>query len=55
MPEQAQKNAATWAGVTFIGLIAVVLLAVNIPGAALYGDGNRFARWVEARRYLYYL
>ena len=48
MPGRVEKNAAKWAGVTFVCLIAVVLLAVNIPGAPLYGDGNRFARWVEA-------
>ena len=41
------RSAVMWAGSAFFLLIIVVLLAVNIPGAPLYGDGKRFPRWVE--------
>ncbi len=43
----ASRTAVKWAGVTFLLLVILVLLAVNIPGAPLYGDGKRFPRWVE--------
>ncbi|MFK7795643.1 MAG: AbgT family transporter [Gammaproteobacteria bacterium] len=41
------RAALIWAGLAFLLLIVVVLLAVNIPDAPLYGDGKRFPRWVE--------
>ena len=41
------RAAVIWAGIAFLLLLVVVLLAVNIPGAPLYGDGKRFPRWVE--------
>jgi len=47
MVRDVNRAAVIWAGVAFLLLIIVVLLTVNIPGAALYGDGKRFARWVE--------
>ncbi len=43
----ANRAAVILAGVTFLLLIMVVLLAVNIPGAPLHGDGKRFPRWIE--------
>ena len=43
----ANRVAVAWAGVAFLLLVIGVLFAVNIPGAPLYGDGKRFARWVE--------
>ena len=44
---EANKTALIWAGISFLLLIIVIVLAVNIPGASLYGDGSRFPRWVE--------
>ena len=43
----ANRTAAIWAGMVFLLLILLVLLAVNISGAPLYGEGKRFPRWVE--------
>lgn len=44
---QEQKQALSFAGITFVVLLVLILLAINLPGAPLYGEGNRFARWVE--------
>ncbi len=44
---ESNKTALIWAGSAFVFLILVILMVVNIPGAPLYGDGNRFPRWVE--------
>jgi aminobenzoyl-glutamate transport protein len=41
------RAAVIWAGVAFLFLISVILIAVNMPAAPLYGDGKRFTRWVE--------
>ena len=31
----------------FVLLLILVILAINIPGAPLYGEGVRFPRWIE--------
>lgn len=36
------------AGLTLVGLMTGVLLLILIPGAPLHGDGEQFARWIEA-------
>uniref|UniRef100_UPI0025C46803 AbgT family transporter n=1 Tax=Aquisalimonas sp. TaxID=1872621 RepID=UPI0025C46803 len=36
------------AGVAFAIILLVVLLLILIPGAPLHGEGEHFARWVEA-------
>ncbi|MDW3096169.1 MAG: AbgT family transporter [Gammaproteobacteria bacterium] len=43
----SNKSALIWSGSAFVLLILLILLAVKIPGAPLYGNGNRFPRWVE--------
>tara|TARA_R110002049_G_scaffold252264_1_gene426863 strand:- start:1757 stop:3265 length:1509 start_codon:yes stop_codon:yes gene_type:complete len=45
--DSGNNAAVILAGIAFSLLIIVILLAVNIPGAPLYGEGNRFPRWVE--------
>ncbi len=45
--DEQQKHALVWAGVTFLLLLIIILMAINIPGAPLHGEGKRFARWVE--------
>ena len=42
-----QKHALRWAGVSFIILLSLILLAINMPNGPLFGQGKRFARWVE--------
>ena len=42
-----QKQALLFAGVSFAVLLALILLAINLPSAPLYGEGKHFARWVE--------
>lgn len=32
----------------FVGLLILVLIGINLPGAPLYGEGSRFPRWIEA-------
>lgn len=43
-----QRKGIRWALIGIILLLIIVLLAINIPQAALYGMGSRFPRWVEA-------
>lgn len=43
-----QKRAMHLAMAVFVILIVLVLLAVNVPGAPLFGEGERFPRWIEA-------
>ena len=35
------------AGLTFIIAITIVLFMIYVPKAPLFGEGNRFARWIE--------
>ena len=42
-----QKRAVIFAGIGFAILLILVLSAINIPGAPLFGEGVRFSRWVE--------
>lgn len=43
-----QKKAMVLAIAAFLVLLLLVLIAINVPGAPLYGDGARFPRWIEA-------
>lgn len=45
---QQQKKAIYLALAGTAIFLLIILLAVNVPGAALYGMGTRFPRWVEA-------
>jgi len=42
-----QKQAVRWAGITFVVLISLIVLAVKLPDGPLFGHGQRFARWIE--------
>ncbi len=46
--DRKQKKAMRLAIASFVILLLLVLAAINIPGAPLYGDGERFPRWIEA-------
>ena len=43
-----EKSAVKFALASFVILLALILLAIVIPNAPLYGQGNRFPRWIEA-------
>ncbi len=45
--DSCQKQALLSAALVFLSLLCLVVMAANIPGAPLYGQGARFARWVE--------
>ncbi len=45
---QQEKSAVMFALASFVILLALILLAIFIPNAPLYGQGNRFPRWIEA-------
>ena len=43
-----EKSAVKFALGSFVILLVLILLAIVIPNAPLYGQGNRFPRWIEA-------
>lgn len=43
-----ERRGLRWAGWVALALLALILLAVLVPGAPLAGSGVRFARWMEA-------
>jgi aminobenzoyl-glutamate transport protein len=43
-----EKAGLKVAGYTFLVILVIVLAGTLIPGAPLYGEGELFARWVEA-------
>lgn len=44
----AELSGLRWAGIAFMMLLALILLAALTPGAPLFGSGEYFPRWVEA-------
>lgn len=46
--DRGERRGLWAAGAAFALTLAVIIIAVKAPGAALYGDGARFARWIEA-------
>ena len=45
---QDEKSAVNLALICFVVLLTLILFSIFIPGAPLYGDGDRFPRWIEA-------
>ena len=45
---EQQSRAMKFALVVFFILLVLVIVAINYPGAPLFGEGARFPRWIEA-------
>lgn len=54
VPEEAEEHEGDmarglrWAGISVVLVLLVYAALIFIPGAPLYGVGNRFDRWIEA-------